>query len=78
MIRTLMKVIREVITWGVTVFSLKGNLVLRFTKGGGAQVNDEECLDVTKEKVISSQLKRGKFFMVSHATSLFNDMSISP
>jgi hypothetical protein len=53
MIRTLMKVIREVIIWSVTTLPLKRNLIPRFMKGGGAQVNDEECLDVEKENVIS-------------------------
>jgi hypothetical protein len=41
-----MKVIKEVITQSVTTISLKRNLIPRFTKGGGAQKNDAEQLDV--------------------------------
>jgi hypothetical protein len=41
MIKPLTKVIREnfrrTVTWGVTTLPLKRNLILRFTKGGGAQ-----------------------------------------
>jgi hypothetical protein len=39
-----MTLIRVFITWGVTSLPLKRNLVLRFTKGGGAQENDEGCI----------------------------------
>jgi hypothetical protein len=33
-IKTLMKVIREIVTWGVTILPLKRNLVPRFMRGG--------------------------------------------
>jgi hypothetical protein len=59
MIKTLKKVIREVVIQGVTTLPLKRNLILRFTKGGRAQENNEECHDVKKENGISRQLKRG-------------------
>jgi hypothetical protein len=38
---------------------LKRNLIPRFMKGGGAQENNEECLDVKKENGVSRQLKKG-------------------
>jgi hypothetical protein len=41
-----MKVIKEVVTQGVTTLSLKRNLIPKFTKGGGAQKNDADQLDV--------------------------------
>jgi hypothetical protein len=46
-------------------------------KGGEAQENDEECLDVEKRTEYRDNWQ-GEFFPVSHAASLSNDRSISP
>jgi hypothetical protein len=45
-----MKVIREVITQGVTTLPLKRNLVLKFMKGGGPQETMKDALIVEKRR----------------------------
>jgi hypothetical protein len=50
MIKALMTIIREFITRGVIALPLKRNLILRFTKGGGAQEMMKEALIVGKRR----------------------------
>jgi hypothetical protein len=50
MIKALMTIIREFITWGVIALPLKRNLIPRFTKGGGAQKMMKEALIVGKRR----------------------------
>jgi hypothetical protein len=40
--------------WDVTALRLNRNLVLRFTKGGGAQENDEGCICRGDQKILDN------------------------
>jgi hypothetical protein len=48
MIKAVMMVIKKTITRGVTTLSLKGNLILRFTKQEGAQETRKDVLIMEK------------------------------
>jgi hypothetical protein len=47
-------------------------------KGGGAQDNDEELLDAKQREWNIKTIETRKVPPVPHATSLFDDRSISP
>jgi hypothetical protein len=64
MIKPLMRVIRENVTWGVTALPLKRNLVSRFMKERSTR-NDERYID-RRERRILRPLKGGKLLGFSY------------
>jgi hypothetical protein len=81
MIKALMTIITEFITRGVTTLPLKKNLILRFTKGGGAQETMKEELIVGKrrcrdyQKVENFSVSQTTFFFYAWAIEHFDDSS---
>jgi hypothetical protein len=60
LIKSLIKVIKDFITQGVTTLPLKRNPILRIMRGG-AQENDEGHIDHVEQRILG-QLNRGKLF----------------